>query len=81
MRTVDHVVERFPERTEQVRRLYLSDERFRSICEDFSLSIDSLRRFEKRADAHLRPEVDDFRTVLHELEDEIRGYLAAAESA
>jgi hypothetical protein len=79
MRAVDQVVERFPERMELVRRLYLSDEQFRSICEDFSLSIASLRRFERRPDAHVRPEVDDYRTVLRELEDEIRGYLAMAE--
>jgi hypothetical protein len=80
MRAVDQVVERFPEQMEMVRRLYLSDEQFRSICEDFSLSVDSLRRFERRPDAHLRPEVDDYRTLLRELEDEIRSYLAAAES-
>ena len=79
MRAVDHVVERFPERKELVRRLYLKDEQFRSMCEDFLLSIDSLRRFEGRPDAHLRPEVDDYRALLGELEAEIRSYLATTE--
>jgi hypothetical protein len=79
MRAVDHVIEHFPDRTELVRRLYLQDEQFRAICEDFELSITSLRGFEKRPDAHTRPEIDDYRTVLRELEDELRKYLIAAE--
>jgi hypothetical protein len=81
MRAVDHVVERFPERMELILRLYLKDEQFRSMCEDLALSISSLRRFERRPDAHIRPEVDDYRALLRELEDEIRGYLATAERA
>jgi hypothetical protein len=80
MRAVDHVSERFPDRIGSVRRLYLRDERFRAICEDLALSISSLRRFEKRPDAHMRPEVDDYRTVLRELEIELRDYLIAAET-
>lgn len=80
MRAVELVVERFPERMDLIRRLYLRDERFRSICEDFSLSIASLQRFEGRPDAHLRPEVDDYRSMLRELEAEPRTYLTAAES-
>lgn len=75
MRAVDHVANRFPERREQVRLLYLKDEHFRSICEDFLLCIHSLRLFERRPDAQIRPEVDDYQTVLGELENEIRSYL------
>jgi hypothetical protein len=81
MRPVDHVVERFPERRELVQRLYLRDDMFRSMCEDFALSVSSPRVVERRPDAHLRPEVDDYRTVLRELEEENRDYLTAAEGA
>jgi hypothetical protein len=80
MRPVDQVVEHFPERRAMVRRLYLKDEQFRSICEDFGLSTDSLRRFVLRPDAHLRPEIDDYRALLRELEQEIRHYLTVAGS-
>lgn len=79
MRAVDHVIERFPERMQIVRRLYLRDEKFRAICEDFALSIQALRRFEQRPDAQFRPEVEDYRTVLRELEKELADYMAAAE--
>lgn len=79
MRTVDHVVERFPDRVATVRRLYLKDERFRAACEDFALSVASLRRFEARPDSELRPEIDDYRRLLQELGDELAAYLAAAE--
>ena len=81
MRAVDHTVERLPEWTNTIRRLYLKDERFRAICEDFALSIGALRRFEDRSDAHLRPEVEDYRAMVRELEDELRSYLAAAGTA
>jgi hypothetical protein len=79
MRAVDHVAERFPDRGATVRRLYLSNEGFRAACEDFALSLASLRRFQARPDSAIRPEVDDYRTLLRELEDELSDYLIAAD--
>ncbi|WP_353471785.1 hypothetical protein PVT71_10775 [Salipiger sp. H15] len=78
MRAVDHAIERFPDHAEAVRRLYLSDERFRAICEDLSLALSSLHHFERHPDAGRRPEIDDFREVLRELEAEMRSHLNAA---
>jgi hypothetical protein len=80
MRAVDPVVERFSSQTPLVRRLYLSDARFRGLCEDFALSISSLHRFEARSDAHLRAEIDDYRVLIKELEIELRNYLNLAEN-
>jgi hypothetical protein len=80
MHAVDHAIERFPASAAIVRRLYLSNEHFRSICQDLALSISELRRFEARNDAHLRPEVEDYRKLLGELELELREYLEAAEA-
>jgi hypothetical protein len=81
MRAVDHVAERFPDRGATVRRLYLSNELFRAVCEDFALSLASLQCFEARPDAPVRPEIDDYRTLLRELEDELNEYLIAADGA
>ena len=81
MRPIDRVLERFPECAVLARRLYLGDERFRSICEDFALAHKSLRNFEERADADLRPEIDDYRSLIKELEEELQKYLAAAAEA
>ena len=75
MRAVDHAIERFPESAEHIRRLYLRDDRFRGICEDFSLGICSLRRFEQYADERLTPEIIELREVLGELAAEMQDYL------
>ena len=78
MRPIDCVIERFPECAVLVRRLYLGDERFRAICEDYALALTSLRNFEERADADVRPEIDDYRSLIQELEDELQKYLSPA---
>jgi len=78
MRAVDFAVGFFPDRAEDVRRLYLRDEQFRSICEDLLLAQASLQRFESRADAETREEIEDFRNVLQELKGELHAYLIAS---
>ena len=79
MHVVDQVIQRFPDNVVVVRRLFLSDAHFRAVCEDYALCIASLRRFEARPDAGLRPEVDDFRRIRVELELELRNHLIVAE--
>lgn len=78
MRPVDLAIALFPDQAETVRRLYLRDERFRSICEDLSLAQNSLEGFEKRPDAHARAEIDDYRNVLQELKAELDAHLSGA---
>jgi hypothetical protein len=79
MRPVDLAVGFFPHRAKAVRRLYLQDEQFRSICEDLSLAQASLLRFEGQADFEAEEEVKDFRNVLQELKAELRAYLDASD--
>ncbi|WP_306753140.1 hypothetical protein [Paracoccus actinidiae] len=78
MRAVDLAVGFFPDRAKAIRRLYLKDEQFRSICEDLFLAQASLRQFEGKPDAETLEEVKDFRTVLQELKAELRAYLDAS---
>jgi hypothetical protein len=78
MRPVDLAIAFFPDQAETVRRLYLRDEQFRSICEDLSLAKTSLEGFEKRSDAHARGEIDDYRNVLQELKAELGAHLDGA---
>ncbi|MDS9469813.1 hypothetical protein RGQ15_19835 [Paracoccus sp. MBLB3053] len=77
MRTVDLVIERFPQLSTAVRQLFLRDSEFRAICEDFSLALESLHRFEARPDAPMRTEVDDYRNLVRELEEELRRHIEA----
>lgn len=73
-------VARFPEAAAALRRLALTDPEFREICEEYALAQESLAGFEARADAAERPEIDDYRTVIAELESEIDRCLKQAGS-
>ena len=64
-------VARFPEAADRLRGMALADPAFREICEEYALARESLARFEARSDAAERPEIDDFRSVIAELEGEI----------
>ncbi|MCA1300560.1 hypothetical protein [Stappia indica] len=78
MHAIDHVVARFPKQASIVRRLYLSDEHFRAVCEDYLLCINSLTKFEARPDANSRPEVAEYRQLRQELELEMATYVKAS---
>ena len=71
-------VARFPEAATALRRLALTDPAFREICEEYALAERSLAGFEARPDAAERPEIDDYRTVIAELENEIDRLLKEA---
>ena len=69
---------RFPEAAGALHRLALTDPEFREICEEYALAQQSLAGFEARLDAADRPEIDDYRTVIAELENEIDRFLMDA---
>ncbi|MCZ0963483.1 hypothetical protein [Paracoccus benzoatiresistens] len=77
MRAVDLAVGFFPDCGLAVRRLYLRDEQFRSICEDLLLAQVSLLRLESQTGFKTPEEIEDFRNVLQELKAELRAYLNA----
>ena len=66
--------DRFPEDALLIEQLFVRDEEFRLLCEDYVLSRYALARFEAAPDN--RPvEIADYRVVVVELEQEIRDYL------
>jgi hypothetical protein len=65
----------FPGRTEEVLRLSLRDPAFRDLCEDLEDAQASLSRLATRAGPAERPEVAEYRTIIAELEDEIRAHV------
>lgn len=65
------VFDRFPRFVPAIRRLFLKDHGFRSICEDYALAVESLARFEGLPDAEYRTEIPEYRSVIRELELEI----------
>lgn len=70
------VLSLFPERSLAVRELFLRDESFRGLCEDYALARDTLARFEALPDADQRPEVIEYHSVISELAAEITGMLS-----
>lgn len=71
-------LEAFPDLAPLVRRLFLADRSFRSACEDYRLARESLAAFERLRGGEPRPEVDDYRRVLRELEAEMLQMIHAA---
>jgi hypothetical protein len=69
----------FPGRTQEILRLSLSDTTFRDLCEDLADALTSLDRLAPLPGQVERPEVAEYRTIIAELEEEIRAY-AASES-
>jgi hypothetical protein len=69
------VAARFPDSALLIRRLFLTDEVFRNVCEDYVLAQDILLRFENRPDARQRPEIADYVSVIADLESEIAALL------
>lgn len=72
------VLERFPKDAALVRRLFLSDTEFQSICEDYVVALDALAHFRERPDADRRPEVAEYEALIEELEKEIGTLVDAA---
>lgn len=79
-RMLNMVLEIFPSHGQAILALSLSDRLFRSLLEDLLLAQESLARFEARPDADQRPEIPEYRTIIRELEDDVRAYLATSET-
>lgn len=56
--------------------LSLRDTTFRGICEDLVLALTELEKLERQPSTSAAAKVDEFRTLVNELEGEILAYLA-----
>ncbi len=71
------VLARFPAEAPMIRHLFLADRAFRSACEDYRLAQDGLAAFERLSAVTPRRELDEYRTLVRELEVEILAMFAA----
>lgn len=62
----------FPERAEEISRLVLRDDAFRTICEDYGLALEALRGLEIRNQAMDLEKIVEYRGLIRDLEREIR---------
>ena len=70
-----HIRKRFPEMSETIDILVAEDPEFRAICEDYDDCVNALRYWIgcKEPEAEIR--VNEYRTLINELENEIVGAL------
>jgi hypothetical protein len=68
---LEQALQRFPADAAVIRRLFLADPCFRSVCEDYRLASEALAGFRRRPDAETRPEIEEYCRVMAELEAEI----------
>jgi hypothetical protein len=74
---LDRVLVMFPGRKRAIMRLFLSDPVFRSLSEDMCEAHDSLARLQRLSPIGERPEVVEYRSIIAELEAEVRAYVEA----
>lgn len=77
-RDLTKALDAFPDDAALVRRLFLADRFFRSACEDYRLAREGLDSFARMGREAPRPEVEEYRGVVLELEAEMRAMLGAA---
>lgn len=70
-RAIERLVTRFPDKALEIRRAALGDHNFRDVCDDLAIALETLARFETRADAGSCPEIPEYKALIVELEAEI----------
>jgi hypothetical protein len=65
------VLDRFPDRSEEILRLYATIDDIRHICDDLALAIETLQRFESRIDRDSASEIRDFKEIIDKLDAEL----------
>jgi hypothetical protein len=66
-----HVIKRFPEHELAIERLVRTSESFRSMCDDYAVGVEALRRWERTADPKRAVRIAELHASLAELEEEM----------
>ena len=76
---VRHIRERFPDKTHTIDLLIANDPEFLDLCEDHDACVDALRYWAKSEKSEAETRVDEYRTLVRELQEEIAQALEAME--
>lgn len=66
----------FPERAEEIPRLALRNDAFRTICEDYGMALEALKGLEVRNHPLDLEKILEYRALIRDLERELRDELA-----
>lgn len=72
------VLRHFPDQSARIRRLYLSSNSFRSLCEDYDLACRTMDGIEAALRAGRLGEAEEFGTMIAALRNEIAMVLASS---
>ena len=70
-RPATYVIKRFPEHELAIERLARTNESFQTMCEDYAVGVEALRRWERTTDPKRAVRIAELRESLAELEVEI----------
>jgi glutamyl/glutaminyl-tRNA synthetase len=70
-RPAAHVIKRFPEYELAIERLLRQSESFRSMCDDYAVGVEALRRRERTTDPNNPARIAELRESLADLEEEM----------
>ena len=73
------ILKQFPEHSHTITRLMEEDPEFLALCEDYHLCVEALRYWEQSKEHEAETRVNEYRTLIKELEEEISQFLVALE--
>ena len=74
-----HIRKRFPDKKQSIDRLMAENPEFLAVCEDYDVCIEALQHWEQSKEPEAKTRVNEYRTLIKELEEEISQALAALE--
>jgi uncharacterized protein YdcH (DUF465 family) len=75
-----HIRERFPDKAHTIDLLMAKDPEFFDLCEDHDACVDALQYWAESEAPEAETRVNEYRTLVRELQEEISQALAALES-
>ena len=72
-----HIRERFPDKNHSIDLLMAEDPEFPDLCEDYDACVNALRYWAKSKEPEAKTRVNEYHTLVRELEEEITQALEA----
>jgi len=74
-----HIIEKFPKKSHDIARLLEKDPEFLALSEDYDVCIKALQHWEQSKEPEAKTRVNEYRTLVRDLEEEIVQALAGLE--
>ncbi len=71
-----YIRERFPDKKQSIDRLMAEDPGFLALCDDYDVCVNALHYWSKSGEPEAEIRVNEYRTLIRELEEEVTEILA-----